>query len=122
MNKRLLLVDDEVITLKLTRKLLANAGYEVEVASTSHEAIHLLTSQKFDLLIIDITMPTLSGFDLIQLMQSLDIQAPVIFLSNNDTEWSIEESYSLGAKRFVSKEREFNDLPRIVEDVLAKSN
>ena len=80
MNKRLLLVDDEVITLRLTRKLLANTGYEVEVASNSNDAIHLLTSQKFDLLIIDITMPTLSGFDLVQLMQSFDIQSPVIFL------------------------------------------
>ena len=119
MNKRLLLVDDEVITLKLTRKLLSNNGFAVEVASTSTEAIHQLTSQQFDLLIVDITMPSLSGFDLIQLMQSLDIHTPVIFLSNNDTEWSVEESYSLGAKRFVSKEREFNDLPRIVTEVLA---
>jgi DNA-binding NarL/FixJ family response regulator len=70
--------------------------------------------------IIDITMPSISGFDLIQLMQSFDYKAPVIFLSNNDNDWTIEEAYNIGAKRFVSKEREFNFLPTIIKDILAE--
>ncbi len=119
MKQRILLVDDEVITLKITKKFLKTAGYSVEIASDSTEAVKKLTSEKFDLLVIDISMPTLSGFDLVQLMQSLDISTPVIFLSNNDNQWSIEESYNLGAKRFVSKEREFNQLPEIIREVLA---
>ncbi len=119
MKQRILLVDDEVITLKITKKFLNTAGYSVEIASDSTEAVKKLTSEKFDLLVIDISMPTLSGFDLVQLMQSLDISTPVIFLSNNDNQWSIEESYNLGAKRFVSKEREFNQLPEIIREVLA---
>lgn len=119
MKQRILLVDDEVITLKITKKFLKTTGYSVEIASDSTEAIRKLTSERFDLLVIDISMPTLSGFDLVQLMQSLDISTPVIFLSNNDNQWSIEESYSLGAKRFVSKEREFNQLPEIIREVLA---
>ena len=122
MKQRILLVDDKVITLKLTKKFLGNNGFETEIASTSTEAIQLLTSEKFDLIVIDITMPTLSGFDLVQLMQSFDIDTPVIFLSNNDNQWSIEESYSLGAKRFVSKEREFNQLPEIIREVLEQEN
>lgn len=119
MKQRILLVDDEVITLKITKKFLKTAGYSVEIASDSTEAVKKLTSEKFDLLVIDISMPTLSGFDLVQLMQSLDISTPVIFLSNNDNQWIIEESYNLGAKRFVSKEREFNQLPEIIREVLA---
>ncbi|SRR5690554_2222321 len=122
MKKRILLVDDEVITLKLTKKFLKNNGFDSDIASSSTEAIQMLTSEKFDLIVIDITMPTLSGFDLVQLMQSFDITTPVIFLSNNDNEWSIEESYSLGAKRFVSKEREFNQLPEIIREVLVQEN
>jgi DNA-binding NarL/FixJ family response regulator len=65
-------------------------------------------------------MPSISGFDLIQLMQSFDYKVPVIFLSNNDNEWTIEEAYNIGAKRFVSKEREFNFLPTIIKDILAE--
>lgn len=122
MKKRVLLVDDELITLKLTRKFLQGNGFETSMASNSTEAIQLLTSEQFDLVVIDITMPTLSGFDLVQLMQSFDIDTPVIFLSNNDNQWSIEESYSLGAKHFVSKEREFNQLPEIIREVLGTEN
>lgn len=117
---KILLVDDEIITLKITRKLLTESGYHVDIASGSSEAMKLLGSRKYDLVIVDITMPTISGFDLIQLMQSFDYNAPVIFLSNNDNEWTIEEAYNIGAKRFVSKEKEFNFLPAIVREILAE--
>lgn len=116
---RILVVDDEIITLKITRKLLTGHGYRVDIASSSSEAMTFLSQNPYDLVIVDITMPSISGFDLIQLMQSFDYDIPVIFLSNNDNEWTIQESYNIGAKRFVSKEREFNYLPSIVKEVLA---
>lgn len=115
---RILVVDDEVITLKITRKLLTAHGYRVDIASSSSEAMSFLSQHPYDLVIVDITMPSISGFDLIQLMQSFDYNIPVIFLSNNDNEWTIQESYNVGAKRFVSKEREFNYLPAIVKEVI----
>lgn len=119
-KENILLVDDEIITLKITRKLLTESGYSVEIASSSSDAMKLLSREKFDLVIIDITMPSISGFDLIQLMQSFNYDVPVIFLSNNDNEWTIEEANNIGAKRFVSKEREFNFLPEIVRETLEK--
>lgn len=118
--ERILLVDDEIITLKITRKLLTENGYEVEMASSSSEAMKMLSKSAFNLVIVDITMPSISGFDLIQLMQSFDYNVPVIFLSNSDNEWTIEEAYNIGAKRFVSKEKEFNYLPAIVKEILAE--
>lgn len=119
-KENILLVDDEIITLKITRKLLTENGYAVQIASNSGDAMKLLSKEKFDLVIIDITMPSISGFDLIQLMQSFDYNSPVIFLSNNDNEWTIEEANKIGAERFVSKEREFNFLPAIVKETLEK--
>ncbi len=115
---KILIVDDEIITLKITRKLLSQHGYNVDIAPSSSEAMNLLGNTIYNLVIVDITMPSISGFDLIQLMQSFDYNIPVIFLSNNDNDWTIEESYNVGAKRFVSKEREFNFLPDIVKEVL----
>jgi len=116
---RILVVDDEVITLKITRRLLVENGFDADIAPGSAEAMKLLSSQPYDLVIVDITMPSISGFDLIQLMQSFDYKVPVIFLSNNDNEWTIEEAYNIGAKRFVSKEKEFNFLPSIIREILA---
>ncbi len=117
-KSRILLVDDEVITLKITRRLLTESGYEVDIATSSSDAMKFLSKTPYDLVIVDITMPSISGFDLIQLMQSFDYDVPVVFLSNNDNEWTIEEAYNVGAKRFVSKEREFNFLADIVKEVL----
>lgn len=117
---RILLVDDEIITLKITRKLLIDAGYSVDMAVSSSEAMKLMSKNPYNLVIVDITMPSISGFDLIQLMQSFDYNVPVIFLSNSDNDWTIEEAYNIGAKRFVSKEKEFNFLPAIVKEILAE--
>jgi len=118
-KQNILLVDDEIIALKVTRRLLVGNGYHVDIAPSSVEAIKMLGSNNYDLVIIDISMPSVSGFDLIQLMQSFNYDVPVIFLSNNDNEWTIEEAYNVGAKRFVSKERDFNHLPQIIQEVLA---
>ncbi len=117
-KERILLVDDEIITLKITRKLLMESGYSVDIAPGSSEAMKLMGKRSYNLVIVDITMPSISGFDLIQLMQSFDYNVPVIFLSNSDNDWTIEEAYAVGAKRFVSKEREFNYLPSIVKEIL----
>ncbi len=117
-KNKILLVDDEVITLKITRKMLQEHGYEVDMAISSSEAMNFLSNDSYSLVIVDITMPSISGFDLIQLMQSFDYDVPVIFLSNNDNDWTIEESYNIGAKRFVSKEHEFNYLPTIIKEIL----
>ncbi|MCH2214207.1 MAG: response regulator [Flavobacteriales bacterium] len=117
-KQKILLVDDEVIALKITRRLLVESGYAVDIAPSSAEAMKLLGSFAYDLVIVDITMPSISGFDLIQLMQSFDYNVPVIFLSNNDNQWTIKEAYNVGAKRFVSKEKEFNYLPQIVKEIL----
>lgn len=117
-KQKILIVDDEIITLKITRKLLTENDYDVDIAPSSAEAMKLLGSQQYDLVIVDITMPSISGFDLIQLMQSFDYHVPVIFLSNNDNDWTIEEANKIGAKRFVSKEKEFNFLPSIVKEIL----
>ncbi|MCZ4410417.1 response regulator [Cryomorphaceae bacterium 1068] len=119
-RQRILLVDDELITLKITRKLLTENGFDVDIAPSSTDAMKLLGSNSYHLVIVDITMPSISGFDLIQLMQSFDYNVPVIFLSNNDNDWTIEEAGKIGAKRFVSKEKEFNYLPSIVKEVLAE--
>lgn len=121
-KEKILLVDDEIITLKITRKLLMENGYDVDIATSSSEAMKMLGKASFSLVVIDITMPSISGFDLIQLMQSFDYDVPVIFLSNNDNEWTIEEASKIGAKRFVSKEHEFNFLPSIIKEILEKVN
>lgn len=119
MKKKLLLIDDEVVTLKTTKMLLDQHGYDVETSLNTSEAISVLTSNPIDLILLDISMPTIDGFDFIKLMNSLRIRVPVIFLSNTDDDYTHKLAEAEGVKRCVSKTREFVKLPGIIENVLA---
>jgi CheY-like chemotaxis protein len=118
MRTKLLLVDDEVITLKMTKMLLNQHDFDVETSLSSSEAISMLTSSDIDLILLDISMPTIDGFDFIKLMNSLRIRVPVIFLSSNEDEYTQKLATSEGVKRCVSKRNQFAELPHIIRDVL----
>jgi len=118
MRRRLLLIDDEVVTLKMTKMLLDKHGYDVEMSLTTSEAISVLTTSAIDLILLDISMPTIDGFDFVKLMNSLRIMVPVIFLSNSDDEYTVKMAESEGVKRCVSKRKQIAELPSIIEEVL----
>ena len=120
MRTKLLLIDDEVVTLKTTKMLLAQHGYDVEISLTTSEAISVLTTSTIDLILLDISMPTIDGFDFIKLMESLRIRVPVVFLSNTDDPYTLKLASAEGVKRCVKKNEEFMILPQIIEEVLAE--
>lgn len=120
MKTRLLLIDDEVVTLKMTKMLLDKHDFDVEISQNTSEAISVLTTAEIDLILLDISMPTLDGFDFIKLMQSLRIRVPVIFLSNHDDDYIQKVASSEGVKRCVSKNKQLAQLPRIIDEVMAE--
>jgi CheY-like chemotaxis protein len=69
MVKEILLVDDEQEDLDNTKKILEDAGYKIEVASDGAQALDKLINKSFDLILLDIQMPTLSGYDLLRLLR-----------------------------------------------------
>lgn len=120
MRTKLLLIDDEVVTLKTTKMLLDQHGYDVEISLTTSEAISVLTTSNIDLILLDISMPTIDGFDFIKLMASLRIHVPVVFLSNTDDPYTVKMAEAEGVMRCVKKNAEFMLLPQIIEEVLAE--
>ncbi|MFT4683143.1 MAG: DNA-binding response OmpR family regulator [Flavobacteriales bacterium] len=118
MKTKLLLIDDEVITLRMTKIMLNQHQFDVETCLTTSEAISVLTSCEIDLILLDISMPTIDGFDFIKLMSSLHIRVPVIFLSNQNDDYTVKMALSEGVKRCVSKNAEITQLPSIINEVL----
>ncbi len=66
MNEKLLLVDDEVDFLDVLSEFLLDEGYKVSTARDAKEALELLSKERFDLLLSDINMPGMKGFELIK--------------------------------------------------------
>lgn len=81
---RLLLIDDDLQLLRLYNKILSNAGYQVNIAATKNTARQLLRRHAFHLVICDVQIGDLSGFDLIEDLMHRDYRdTPVIVISGH---------------------------------------
>ncbi|MEI6901454.1 MAG: response regulator, partial [Bacteroidota bacterium] len=80
---KILLVDDEPVEQAVLFQLLKLDGYDVVVASDGLDALMEIGKQNFDLVLSDVEMPNLSGFQLLEFMKSKNITVPVVFLTGH---------------------------------------
>ncbi|KPQ29321.1 MAG: two-component system, OmpR family, copper resistance phosphate regulon response regulator CusR [Marinobacter excellens HL-55] len=81
---RILLVEDEVKAAEYLRKGLTESDYLVEVANTKLDARHLIEEESFDLVVLDIMLPQLNGWQLLEILKQRS-SAPVLFLTARDS-------------------------------------
>ncbi len=106
---RVLVVDDSLVAGELQKNILLTAGYESEIASDGVEALEFLHRKDWDLVIADVDMPRMTGFELTERMradeQFRDI--PVIIVTSRDTIDDRRRGFEVGADAYVLK-REFD--------------
>lgn len=102
-TKKLLLAEDERAIARALKLKLGLAGFEVELASNGEEALNLLKEKKFDLLLLDIMMPKVDGFSVMEEMKKRKDKTPIIVLSNLSQEEDAKRAEGLGAVDFVIK-------------------
>jgi DNA-binding response OmpR family regulator len=99
----ILVVEDDIVTQRLTRMILEERGYEVVVAEDGVDALMALGKITFDLILCDINMPNLDGFKLVEFLNTKNIFIPVIFITiREDVEDEIR-GLALGAKDYIHK-------------------
>ena len=99
---RILAVDDEPAILSLLRRILEPEGYEVVTAANGEQALALLEEAKLDLVLLDIMMPGLDGFQLLdRIRQRCDV--PVIVLTARHEATTEHEALRLGADDYMRK-------------------
>jgi two-component system, chemotaxis family, sensor histidine kinase and response regulator WspE len=104
-KKRILVVDDSITVREMERKLLENAGYQVEVAVNGIDAWNALRAQPFDLLVTDIDMPRMNGIELIrQVRGQANMQRlPTIIVSYKERESDRLQGMEVGADYYLTK-------------------
>jgi DNA-binding response OmpR family regulator len=108
---RILVVDDEPFTLDLVKLTLITDGFFVETAGSGEDALYLLNEHAFDLMLLDVMMPAVSGFDVMRLMKSTPIGAtPVIILSAVGSDEAQLTAEELGAIGYLVKPISRGDL------------
>lgn len=117
MNK-ILIVDDEEAIANLLRMNLVKAGYQCETASDGEEAADAIAERSFDLILLDIMLPKLNGYEVLEYARTMDV--PVIFLTAmGETEQKVK-GLKLGAEDYISKPFEIAELLARVETVLRR--
>ncbi|WP_242457202.1 response regulator [Treponema zioleckii] len=100
---RAAIIDDDVVIRELLKKSFENLGFEAETFSKGSEFILEATRKKFSVLILDIFMPGLSGFDILKSLQDRKIVIPTIIYSQAMQKEMIMQSLQLGAKSYLLK-------------------
>lgn len=119
MSKKVLIVEDEAIILDLLQKKLTKEGYETLIARDGDEGLAVMRKNKPDIVLLDIIMPKMGGFEVMAEMQKDEElkQIPIIVISNSGQPVEIDKAQSLGAKDWLVK-AEFN--PQEVIDKIEK--
>lgn len=104
-NKKALVIDDDKEVLKITRSMLALSGYEVETAESGFEALEKLKVFSPDIIFLDIIMPKMNGFKVLQMLREKPStqHIPVIILTARDDEESRIKGLECEANDFLAK-------------------
>jgi len=109
LSKRLkptiLVVDDEPANLSLLTRILVKEGYNVNVASNAEQALSYMFSGSVDLVLLDVMMPDMDGYELCQHLKSIQSSTdiPVLFISAMDETRSKVKGFEVGAVDYISK-------------------
>src|SRR4029079_8083118 len=114
-QKRILIVEDEKPLSHALQLKLTSEGFATVIATNGQDALDLLHSQQFDVMLLDLMMPTVDGFQVLQQMQGLS-SPPVVFVLSNLSQHEDEERVlALGARKFFIKSD--TPLSDIIEEV-----
>jgi len=116
----ILVVDDEDALRTVLGGELASEGYEVRTAADGDEAISELDKAPFDLVLLDIKMPRLNGFEVLKFIKEKHEKTKVVMLTGFADLKNAIESKKLGADDFVSKPYDLVDLLTTIERVLSE--
>ncbi|MEX1112860.1 MAG: response regulator [Patescibacteria group bacterium] len=103
--KKILLIEDDFLLLEMYAITLTGEGYEVCKASDGQEGLDLIKRERPDLVLLDLSMPSVSGYQVLADLHEAGNRTPVIVISNTDERTAIEKCKQLGAKEYIVKSR-----------------
>ncbi|MBS1492790.1 MAG: response regulator [Bacteroidetes bacterium] len=104
---KILLVEDQFINQKLMKNVLEKGGYEVTAASDGETALKLLGETKFDIILMDIQMPELNGYEVAKRFREMEKESgthtPILAMTANSLAGDREKSLDSGMDDYIAK-------------------
>ncbi len=117
-NKRVHFIDDDPTAGDLFRRFARNKDYDILIFKNPLEALQNIREQGSDLIITDLSMPGMSGLELLESVRHTDIEVPVIMITGFSTEDNAIKALRLGATDFIKKPYDADDLIAQIDEVL----
>lgn len=118
---RILLVEDEASISNAIKLNLELSDYEVVVADNGSYALDLVTNQHFDLLILDVMLPDMDGFQICEQIRLSDFDTPIIFLTARNSGEDRIKGLKLGGDDYLTKPFEIEELELRIKKLLQRS-
>ena len=110
-----MVVDDELMMRKLVEKVLTRDGFQVVLAEDGEDAIRVLSEKRVDIIISDIKMPRMNGFELLKSVKQLYPNISVIIMTAYGDTYSVKDALLLGADEYLTKPFQTHEIALIVE-------
>ena len=117
---RMLIVDDEQEICDLLSEYFLEDGHNVKIVNTGDMAIKLLETESFDLVLSDLVMPEVTGYDIIETIGTLEKKPKVGIITGWEDAYKTEKGETLKADFIVRKPINFSELTRCINNVLSK--
>ena len=113
MTARILVVDDAATVRLYHRSILSDAGFSVSEAANGYEALECALLDSFDLFLVDVNMPRMDGYALVESPQAQDgatAATPIVMCSSETEPADAERAYAAGANLYLTKPAKADDL------------
>ena len=114
---KILLLEDDLILNEIIEDHLISQKHEITTVFTGLEAQDLLYSQRFDLLLLDVNVPILNGFELLKDLRQKEIYTPAIFLTSLNQIDDIEKGFKSGCDDYLKKPFELKELDLRINNI-----
>jgi DNA-binding NtrC family response regulator len=119
-NKPILIVDDEPIVRESIRDWLQEAGYQVATAESGEEALKMMETQDFSVLVLDVRLPGKTGITILKEVKTLKPEIKSIIITAYPSTELAVEAMKLGAVDYLIKPVAPDELEKLIRDTLSK--